>query len=83
MSDGPALLPYQAINFAGKPRLFGVGWRWAKIVGFRMHALVVTANGVRTVNGVNETKVLAWVAMALRMPPYIQFSWHVSSSLRL
>jgi len=39
MSDGPALLPYQGINFASKLRIFGVGWRWAKGMGFRVQAL--------------------------------------------
>jgi hypothetical protein len=77
VSDGPALLLYQGVNFTGKPRLFGVGWGWSKVMGFPVHTLVVPANKVRTVNGINEKEVLARVAIALRVPRFIQFSWHV------
>jgi hypothetical protein len=82
VSDGPALLPYQGINFTGKPRLFGGGWGWTRVMGILVHALVVTVNEVRTINSVDQTKVLARVAMALRVARYVQFSWHVLSSLR-
>jgi len=38
-----------------------------KVMGFRVHTLVSTSSEVRTVNGINETKVLARVAIALRV----------------
>jgi hypothetical protein len=78
--EGFGLLPYQGVNFTGT-HLFGGGWGWTKVMGFRVHALVVTVSEVRTINSVDQTKVLARVATALRVPRYIQFSWHVSPSL--